>query len=125
MRQFGRFNNYVYTFDIVLSDGSLVTVTRPENGVTSRFNDDLWHAFLGGASGSFGVVVDITFIPGMFMLTSKQNAAFTFDLTIFLLPSTVDESKHTAFFWEVNFLHVHSQHVRGICNDASRGRLQK
>jgi hypothetical protein len=81
MRQFGRFNSYVSTFDIVLSDGSLTTVTHPKDGVTSRFNNDLWHAFLGGTSGSFGIVVDITFTP-------------------------IDDSQHTAFFWLVNFLHA-------------------
>ena len=69
MRQFGLFNDFVSSFDIVLSDGSLVTVTRPEDHVTSKFNDDLWHAFLGGASGSFGVVVDITFDTGMLIMT--------------------------------------------------------
>ena len=86
MRQFGLFNSYVSTFDIVLSDGSLVTVTRPEDDVTSRFNDDLWHAFLGGASGSFGVVVDITFTPGTFIIHDDLKRTM-FNLTTCLILS--------------------------------------
>jgi FAD/FMN-containing dehydrogenase len=55
-RQFGRFNSHVASFDIVLSDGSLVTVNPPQKDATTKVNDDIWHAVLGGASSSFGVV---------------------------------------------------------------------
>lgn len=60
--QLGRFNSYVRAFDIVLADGTKVSVTQPEKR-TSRFNNDLWHAVLGGGSGSFGIVTDITMHP--------------------------------------------------------------
>jgi FAD/FMN-containing dehydrogenase len=55
-RQFGRFNSHVASFDIVLSDRSIVTANPPQKDATTKVNDDIWHAVLGGASGFFGVV---------------------------------------------------------------------
>ncbi|KAL7485911.1 hypothetical protein ACHAW6_011506 [Cyclotella cf. meneghiniana] len=76
-RSLGRFNSHVAAFDIVLADGSLVTVSSPQNKVSSKLNDDIWYAVIGGASGSFGVIVDTTFNP-------------------------VKESDHFAFSWRSN-----------------------
>ncbi|KAL3797145.1 hypothetical protein HJC23_000483 [Cyclotella cryptica] len=82
-RSLGRFNSHIAAFDIILADGSLVSVSSPQNNVTSKLNDDLWYAVIGGASGSFGVIVDITFIP-------------------------INESDHFAFYWEVSFFYSNS-----------------
>jgi hypothetical protein len=58
-RQFGALAYSVSSFRIVLADGSVNKVTTP-TVATSRLNDDLFFAVLGGASGSWGVVTEIT-----------------------------------------------------------------
>ena len=78
-RSLGRFNSHVTAFDIILADGSLVSVSSPQKK-KSKLNDDIWYAVIGGASGSFGVIVDVTFNP-------------------------IDERKYFALYWEVNFLY--------------------
>ena len=75
-RQLGRFNNYVSSFDIVLADGSLMSVTTPEEGVSSKLNDDIWHAVLGGASGSFGVIGRMFNFPFGLLAFSILNILF-------------------------------------------------
>jgi len=58
-RHFGTFLESVSGFRIVLADGSVQDVQTPSDS-TSRLNDDLFYAVLGGASGSWGVVTEIT-----------------------------------------------------------------
>jgi len=79
-RSLGRFNSHITAFDIILADGSLASVSSPQNTVTSKLNDDIWYAVIGGASGSFGVIVDITFNP-------------------------IKETEYFAFSWEVNYFY--------------------
>lgn len=86
---FGAFSNYVDSFKIVLADGSLQAVTKPKDG-TTKLNDDLFYAVLGGASGSFGTIVDVTL-------------------------NTVKEKKYRSFYWEVSFLY-NSDTLPGIIN---------
>lgn len=53
-------------FRIVLADGSVMQVIPPiDNGQagTSKLNDDLYYAVRGGASGSWGVLTEISFNP--------------------------------------------------------------
>ncbi|KAL9178796.1 hypothetical protein ACHAXT_003927 [Thalassiosira profunda] len=78
-RTFGPLTNRVAEFKIVLADGSLRTVTKPQEGEQNKFNEDLWYAVLGGASGSYGVVVDI-------------------------LLDTFDDNDYFTVYWEVDFL---------------------
>ncbi|KAL7518124.1 hypothetical protein ACHAWX_002982 [Stephanocyclus meneghinianus] len=79
-RSLGRFNSHITSFDIILADGSLVSVSSPQKKYTNKFNDDIWYAVIGGASGSFGVIVDVTFNP-------------------------IDEQKYSAFSWEVFYFY--------------------
>ncbi|KAL7518071.1 hypothetical protein ACHAWX_002929, partial [Stephanocyclus meneghinianus] len=79
-RSLGRFNSHITAFDIILADGSLVSISSPQKKKTTKFNDDIWYAVIGGASGSFGVIVDVTFNP-------------------------IDEQKYSAFSWEVNYFY--------------------
>jgi FAD/FMN-containing dehydrogenase len=58
LRSFGLALDHVKSFDIVLSDGSLKTVVRPDPGEAT---DDIYWAVLGGGPGSFGVVTEIVF----------------------------------------------------------------
>ena len=78
-RSFGTFSNHVDSFEIVLADGSLESVERPRAGATSRLNDDLFFAVVGGASGSFGTVAELTL-------------------------NTNDDSDYFSFYWEVFFV---------------------
>ena len=52
-------------FRIVLADGTLMNVVRPVDDETSQLNNDLYWAVLGGASGSWGVITEITLKPRM------------------------------------------------------------
>lgn len=53
----------VFSFRIVLADGSIEEVFPPVEGATTKKNDDLYYAVRGGASGSWGVLTEISFIP--------------------------------------------------------------
>lgn len=59
-RHFGPFVNRVEAFRIVLADGQLHEIVTPIPGETSKLNDDIFYAVLGGASGSWGVVTEMT-----------------------------------------------------------------
>ena len=58
-RYFGPFVDRVESFRIVLADGSIHAIATPSEG-TSEMNDDIFYAVLGGASGSWGVVTEMT-----------------------------------------------------------------
>jgi len=89
-RSFGYFTGYVDSFRIVLPDGSIRSVEKPgRKPLTSQPNNDLFYAVLGGASGSFGTVVDTVFN------TNK------------------DDDFH-AFYWEVNFWYDSEKTLPGI-----------
>jgi hypothetical protein len=63
-RSFGLTLDYVHAFDIILSDGSLKTVTRPKvlpKTDEERLNLEIFRGVLGGNSGSFGIVTKYTF----------------------------------------------------------------
>lgn len=78
-RTFGYFVHHVESFRIVLPDGSLHLVETPKGGSTSDLNDDIFYAVLGGASGSYGTIVETTF-------------------------NTHKDEDYFAQYWEVNFL---------------------
>ncbi len=67
IRSFGLTLDYVQSFDIVLGDGTLRTVTRPELKDFSTTdpkvlaNLDLFRGVLGGNAGSFGVITKYVF----------------------------------------------------------------
>jgi hypothetical protein len=56
----------------------------PQKKVTSKLNDDLWYAIIGGASGSFGVIVDITFSP----INERDFMAFSWEVNYFYSDTT-------------------------------------
>ena len=58
-RHFGPFVNRVGGFRIVLADGEVHDIVTPSEE-TSTLNDDIFYAVLGGASGSWGVVTEMT-----------------------------------------------------------------
>ncbi|CAB9511764.1 bridge enzyme-like [Seminavis robusta] len=58
-RHFGPFVNRVESFRIVLADGALHNIVTPTDE-TTQLNDDIFYAVLGGASGSWGVVTEMT-----------------------------------------------------------------
>lgn len=58
-RHFGPFADRVESFRIVLADGMLHDIQTPSNQ-TSTLNNDIFYAVLGGASGSWGVVTELT-----------------------------------------------------------------
>ncbi len=66
------------SFEIVLADGSVQNIMKPTEGGTSEFNDDMYYAVLGGASGSWGVITEVTF-------------------------NSIDENQYHTFYWEVNY----------------------
>lgn len=77
---FGYFAHHVESFEIVLpADGSRVVVENPKGGSTSDLNDDLFYSVLGGASGSYGTIVETTF-------------------------NTFKDDDYFAQYWEVYFL---------------------
>lgn len=68
-RHFGPFADRVDSFRIVLADGELHEIVTPTNTdtngnneqtSTSTLNDDIFYAVLGGASGTWGVVTELT-----------------------------------------------------------------
>ena len=63
-RQLGPLASRVLGFRIVLSNGAIQEVVKPD-GDTSQLNNDLYYAVLGGASGSWGVVTEINIQPAV------------------------------------------------------------
>lgn len=56
LRGFGLAIDYIVSFTIVLADGTVRTVNRPEGTPTTE-NDELFWGVLGGNAGSFGIVI--------------------------------------------------------------------
>jgi FAD/FMN-containing dehydrogenase len=65
VRNFGLALDYVEAFDIVLADGSLNKITRPDGSLPSsdeeKLDREIFWGVLGGNAGSFGVVTSYTF----------------------------------------------------------------
>jgi FAD/FMN-containing dehydrogenase len=59
-RSFGLFVDYVVTFRIILADGAMRDVHKPDPAAPDEVNDGLWFAVLGGGPGSFGVCTQVT-----------------------------------------------------------------
>jgi len=63
VRSHGILLDHVVAFDIILEDGESRHVIKPEVGTrTSRLNDDLFWAVLGGSPGAWGVVTNYELI---------------------------------------------------------------
>lgn len=60
LRSFGLTLDYVMELTIVLADGSVRTLQRP-NGAPATDNDELFWGVLGGNAGSFGIVTNYRF----------------------------------------------------------------
>lgn len=77
-RPLGPMASRVVGFRIVLADGTIMDVVRPVEDETSQQNDDLYWAVLGGASGSWGVITQIT-------LKARKDADYfsVYGVTIF------------------------------------------
>jgi len=77
-RHFGVLLQSVSAFRIVISDGTVQTIVTP-TASTSPLNNDLFYAVLGGASGSWGVITELTL-------------------------ETVNDSDYFSAFWTVKIL---------------------
>ncbi len=63
-RSHGLLADHVLAFDIILASGEKERIVRPEAGKTTRHNDDLYYAVLGGSKGGeFGIVTQWEFQP--------------------------------------------------------------
>lgn len=64
LHSYGLLSDWVYSFDIVLADGTSSTIFRPdivkEKTDVHPENDDIYYAVLGGGPGSWGVVMYMT-----------------------------------------------------------------
>uniref|UniRef100_A0A7S2VE00 FAD-binding PCMH-type domain-containing protein n=1 Tax=Entomoneis paludosa TaxID=265537 RepID=A0A7S2VE00_9STRA len=78
-RAFGSMAHWVNSFNVVLADGSIHKQVSAPSASTSKLNDELFYAVLGGAAGSFGVVTEVTF-------------------------DTIADNDYHTFFWKVNVL---------------------
>lgn len=63
-RSHGLLADHVLAFDIILANGKKERMVRPEKGTTTKHNDDIFYAVLGGGKGGdFGVVTHWEFSP--------------------------------------------------------------
>ncbi len=63
-RSHGILADHVLAFDIILASGQKEHTKKPEKGVTSQHNDDVYYAVLGGGKGGdFGIVTHWEFKP--------------------------------------------------------------
>lgn len=63
-RSHGLLADHVLAFDIILASGQEERIVRPVPGTTSRHNDDVFFAVLGGSKGGdFGIVTHWEFSP--------------------------------------------------------------
>jgi hypothetical protein len=63
-RSHGILADHVLAFDIILANGLLEQIVRPEEGKTTAHNDDVYYAVLGGGKGGdFGIVTHWEFRP--------------------------------------------------------------
>ncbi len=63
-RSHGLLADHVLAFDIILASGEKQRIVRPEERKTSRDNDDVYYAVLGGGKGGdFGIVTHLEFSP--------------------------------------------------------------
>ena len=89
-RHFGPFVNRVDSFRIVLADGELHDIVTPTNE-TSKLNNDIFYAVLGGASGSWGVVTEMTL-------------------------NTIDDTKYFSVYWKLAYWWHTPEETEGIVN---------
>lgn len=63
-RSHGILADHVLAFNIIFASGAVERIVRPEKGVTSQHNDDVYFAVLGGGKGGdFGIVTHWEFNP--------------------------------------------------------------
>lgn len=63
-RSHGILADHVLAFDIILASGDKERIVRPVEGQTTRHNDDVYYAVLGGGKGGdFGIVTHWEFSP--------------------------------------------------------------
>ena len=63
-RSHGILADHVLAFDIILANGEREHIVRPEPGNTTKHNDDVYYAVLGGGKGGdFGIVTHWEFKP--------------------------------------------------------------
>jgi hypothetical protein len=63
-RSHGILADHVLAFDIILANGKKERILRPEKGKTTKHNDDVYYAVLGGSKGGdFGIVTHWEFSP--------------------------------------------------------------
>jgi FAD binding domain/Berberine and berberine like len=89
-RHFGPFLNQVESFRIVLADGTLHNIVTPTSD-TSTMNNDIFYAVLGGASGSWGVVTEMTL-------------------------NTINDDDYFAVYWKLAYWWDTPQDTEGIVN---------
>jgi hypothetical protein len=99
----------------VLSDGSLVTVTSPD-GTTSTFNNDLWSAVIGG-----GKCWEILTLSKVVLLTSDfhccQTASGSFGVIVDITLNSVKENDYQAYYWEVNFFYSSTDCIKSMLQE--------
>lgn len=63
-RSHGLLADHVLAFNIIFASGIAERIVRPEKGITSQHNDDVYYAVLGGGKGGdFGIVTHWEFSP--------------------------------------------------------------
>lgn len=63
-RSHGLLADHVLSFNIILANGEVERIVRPEEGTTTQHNDDVYFAVLGGGKGGdFGIVTHWEFSP--------------------------------------------------------------